>query len=74
MTRQHWFVAVREFVVVAAEQSGAVLLLDDLHLAHHETLILVDDLARLTRTHRLAVIIAQRSDGQRRPGFVPVRR
>ncbi|HET9971514.1 MAG TPA: winged helix-turn-helix domain-containing protein [Streptosporangiaceae bacterium] len=69
MTRQRWFVAVREFVVVAAEQSGAVLLLDDLHLAHRETLILVDDLARLTRTHRLAVIIAQRSDGQRRPGF-----
>jgi len=67
--RQRWFVAVREFLVVAAEQSGAVLLLDDLHLAHREALILVEDLARLTRTHRLAVIIAQRSDGQRRPGF-----
>jgi predicted ATPase len=65
-------VAVREFLVVAAEQSGAVLLLDDLHLAHREALILVDDLAWLTRTHRLAVIIVQRSDGQRRPGFEAV--
>ena len=68
-TRQRWFVAVREFLVAAAEQSGAVLLLDDLHLAHHEALILVDDVARLTRTHRLAVIIAQRSDARTRPGF-----
>ena len=68
-TRQRWFVAVREFLVVAAEQSGAVLLLDDLHLAHREAMILVEDLARLTRTHRLAVIIAQRSDARRRPGF-----
>ena len=61
--------AVREFLVAAAEQSGAVLLLDDLHLAHREAMILVDDVARLTRTHRLAVIIAQRSDARRRPGF-----
>jgi len=68
-TRQRWFVAVREFLVVAAEQPGAVLLLDDLHLAHREATILVEDLARLTRTHRLAVIIAQRSDARRRPGF-----
>ena len=68
-TRQRWFVAVREFLVVAAEQSGAVILLDDLHLAHREAMILVEDLARLTRTHRVAVIIAQRSDAGRRPGF-----
>jgi len=68
-TRQHWFVAVREFLVVAAEQSGAVLLLDDLHLAHREALILVEDVARLTRTHRLAVIIAQRPDARTLPGF-----
>jgi DNA-binding winged helix-turn-helix (wHTH) protein/tetratricopeptide (TPR) repeat protein len=68
-TRQRWFVAVREFLVVAAEQSGAVILLDDLHLAHREAMILVEDLARLTRTHRVAVIIAQRSDARRRPGF-----
>jgi DNA-binding winged helix-turn-helix (wHTH) protein/tetratricopeptide (TPR) repeat protein len=68
-TRQQWFVAVREFLVVAAEQSGAVLLLDDLHLAHREALLLVDDVARLTRTHRLAVIIAQRPDARARPGF-----
>jgi DNA-binding winged helix-turn-helix (wHTH) protein/tetratricopeptide (TPR) repeat protein len=67
--RQHWFVAVREFLVAAAEQSGAVLLLDDLHLAHRETLLLVDDVARLTRGHRLAVIVAQRPDAGRRPGF-----
>jgi len=68
-TRQRWFVAVREFLVAAAEQSGAVLLLDDLHHAHREALLLVDDVARLTRTHRLAVIIAQRPDAPARPGF-----
>src|SRR5262249_36005751 len=67
--RQRWFVTVREFLVSAAEHSGAVLLLDDLHLAHRETLILVEDMARLTRGHRLAVIIAQRSDASARPGF-----
>jgi DNA-binding winged helix-turn-helix (wHTH) protein len=68
-TRPHWFVAVREFLVAAAEQSGAVLLLDDLHLAHREALLLVDDVARLTRMHRLAVIIAQRPDARTPPGF-----
>ena len=68
-TRQHWFVAVREFLVAAAERSGAVLLLDDLHLAHREAVILIEDVARLTRTHRLAVIIAQRPDAPRWPGF-----
>src|SRR5499427_4178311 len=68
-TRQRWFVAVREFLVAAAERSGAALLLDDLHLAHREALILVDDIARLTHAHRLAVIIAERSDARARPGF-----
>jgi len=67
--RQRWFVAVREFLAAAAERSGAVLLLDDLHLAHREALLLVEDVARLTRTHRLAVIIAQRPDAPRWPGF-----
>jgi DNA-binding winged helix-turn-helix (wHTH) protein/tetratricopeptide (TPR) repeat protein len=71
-TRQRWFVTVREFLVAAAEHSGAVLLLDDLHLAHREALILVEDIARLTRGHRLAVIIAQRSDAPTRPGFAVV--
>ncbi len=32
-------------------------------------MILVDDAARLTHRHRLAVIIAQRSDARTRPGF-----
>jgi len=67
--RQHWFVAVREFLVAAAEQSGAVLLLDDLHLAQREALLLVEDVARLARGHRLAVIIAQRPDARSWPGF-----
>src|SRR6516162_2144623 len=67
--RQRWFVTVREFLVAAAEHSGAVLLLDDLHLAYGEALILVEDMARLTRGHRLAVIIAQRSDAPARPNF-----
>ena len=68
-TRQRWFVAVREFLVTAAERSGAVLLLDDVHLADRESLILVDDLARLTRRYRLVVVVAQRSDAVTRPGF-----
>ena len=68
-TRQRWFFAVREFLVAAAERSGAVLLLDDLHLAHREALILVDDIARLTHTHSLAVVITQRSGARARPGF-----
>src|SRR6266545_1702271 len=68
-TRQRWFVAVRELLVAAAEQSGAVLLLDDLQLAHHEALVLVDDLARLTRRHRVAVVVAQRPEAVTRPGF-----
>ena len=68
-TRQRWFVAVREFLVAAAEHPGAVLLLDDLHLAPPEALILIDEVARLTRRHRLAVIIAQRSEARARPGF-----
>lgn len=61
--------AVREFLVAAAEHPGAVLLLDDIDLAPPDALILVDDVARLTRRHGLAVIIAQRSDARVRPGF-----
>ena len=72
-TRQRWFVAVREFLVTAAERWGAVLLLDDLHLADRESLILVDDVARLTRRYRLVVVVAQRSDAVTRPGFEVVK-
>ena len=68
-TRQRWLVAVREFLVTAAEHSGAVLLIDDLHLAPPEALTLIDDAARLTRRHRLDVIIAQRPEARARPGF-----
>ncbi len=68
-TRQRWFVAVRELLVTAAEHSGAVLLLDDLHLADREALSLVDDVARLTRRRRLVVVVAQRPDAEPRPGF-----
>jgi DNA-binding winged helix-turn-helix (wHTH) protein/tetratricopeptide (TPR) repeat protein len=72
-TRQRWFVAVREFLVTAAERSGAVLLLDDLHLADRESLILVADVARLTRRYRLVVIVTERSDAVTRPGFEVVK-
>jgi DNA-binding winged helix-turn-helix (wHTH) protein/tetratricopeptide (TPR) repeat protein len=68
-TRQRWFMAVREFLVTAAEHSGAVLLIDDIHLASPEALALIDDAARLTRNHPLAVVVAQRSDARARPRF-----
>lgn len=68
-TRQRWFVAVREFLVTAAQRSGAVLLLDDLHLADRESLTLVDEMARLTRRHRLVLVVAQRPEAATRPGF-----
>ena len=68
-TRQRWFMAVREFLVTAAGHSGAVLLIDDLHLAPPEALALIDDAARLTCNHPLAVIISQRSDARARPRF-----
>ena len=66
-TRQRWSMAVREFLVTAADHSGAVLLIDDLHLAPPEALTLIDDAARLTRDHPLAVSLdgAQR---ERIPG------
>jgi DNA-binding winged helix-turn-helix (wHTH) protein/tetratricopeptide (TPR) repeat protein len=72
-TRQRWLVAVREFLVTAARRSGAVLLLDDLHVADRETLALVDDLERLTRRHRLVIVIAQRPEAATRPGFEVVK-
>ena len=50
-----------------------MLLLDDLHLADRECLILVDDVARLTRRYRLVVVVAQRSDAVTRPGFEVVK-
>ena len=68
-TRQRWLVAVREFLVAAAGRGGAVLLLDDLHLAGRETLAVADDVARLARHHRVAIVVAQRPDGVVRPGF-----
>jgi hypothetical protein len=68
-TRQRWFMAVREFLVTAAEQSGAVLLIDDLDLASPEALTIINDAARLTRDHPLAVVIAQRSGGRGQPPF-----
>jgi DNA-binding winged helix-turn-helix (wHTH) protein/tetratricopeptide (TPR) repeat protein len=72
-TRQRWLVAVREFLVTAARHSGAVLLLDDLHLADPESLTLVDDLARLTRRHRLVLVTTQRPEAATRPGFEVVK-
>jgi DNA-binding winged helix-turn-helix (wHTH) protein/tetratricopeptide (TPR) repeat protein len=59
-TRQRWLVAVRELLVAAAERAGAVVLLDHVDHAPPEALALVDDVARLTRGHRLALIVAGR--------------
>jgi len=65
-TRQRWLVSVRELLVVAAERSGALLLVDHIDQASPETLALVDDVARLSRGHRVAVVLAGRPHA--RPG------
>jgi DNA-binding winged helix-turn-helix (wHTH) protein/tetratricopeptide (TPR) repeat protein len=62
-TRQRWLVAARELLVVAAEQTGALLLIDHADQAPAEALALVDDMARLTRGHRIAVVVAGRHPG-----------
>ena len=59
-TRQRWLVAVRELLVVAGERCGALLVVDHLDQAPPEALALVDDVARLTRAHRVAVVAAGR--------------
>jgi DNA-binding winged helix-turn-helix (wHTH) protein/tetratricopeptide (TPR) repeat protein len=68
-TRQRWLVAARELLMVAAERSGALLLVDDVDHASLETLALIDDIARLTRGHRIAVVVAGRP--QARAGTGP---
>ena len=59
-TRQRWLVAARELLVVASEAAGALLLVDHADHAPAEALALVDDVARLTRGHRIAVVVAGR--------------
>ena len=59
-TRQRWLVAARELLMVAAERTGAVLAVDHVEHAPPEALALIDDVARLTRSHRIAVVIAGR--------------
>jgi len=59
-TRQRWLVAVREVLVTAAERAGAVVLVDHVDHASPETLALLDDVARLTRRHRVALVVAGR--------------
>jgi DNA-binding winged helix-turn-helix (wHTH) protein/tetratricopeptide (TPR) repeat protein len=59
-TRQRWLVAVRELLAVAAEASGALLLVDNADHASPETLALVDDVARFSRAHPVAVVVAGR--------------
>jgi DNA-binding winged helix-turn-helix (wHTH) protein/tetratricopeptide (TPR) repeat protein len=65
-TRQRWLVAARELLVAAAERSGAVLLVDHVDQASSETLALIDDVARLSRGHGVAVVVAGRPHA--RPG------
>jgi len=59
-TRQRWLVAARELLMVAAERTGVVLAVDHVEHAPPEALALIDDVARLTRSHRIAVVIAGR--------------
>jgi DNA-binding winged helix-turn-helix (wHTH) protein len=68
-TRQRWLVSVREFLIIAAEHSGAALLLDDLHLAHGELMAVIGDLAGLSRHHRLVVVIAHHEEVSAPAGF-----
>jgi DNA-binding winged helix-turn-helix (wHTH) protein/tetratricopeptide (TPR) repeat protein len=68
-TRQRWLVAVRELVTIAAADTGAVLLLDDLHLADRERQNLVADVGRLTGTQRVVVVTAARTRDAAPPGF-----
>jgi DNA-binding winged helix-turn-helix (wHTH) protein/tetratricopeptide (TPR) repeat protein len=65
-SRQRWLVAVRELLMAASEASGAVLLVDHVDHAAPETLALIDDVARLGRGHRVAVVVAGRPHA--RPG------
>ena len=60
-TRQRWLVAARELLMVAAEQAGALVLVDHADHAPAEALALVDDVARLARGHRVAVVVAGRA-------------
>jgi DNA-binding winged helix-turn-helix (wHTH) protein/tetratricopeptide (TPR) repeat protein len=62
-TRQRWLVAARELLLVASEAAGALLLVDHADHAPAEALALVDDVARLTRGHRIAVVVAGRHHG-----------
>jgi DNA-binding winged helix-turn-helix (wHTH) protein/tetratricopeptide (TPR) repeat protein len=73
-TRQRWLVAARELLMVAAERSGALLLVDHVDHASLETLALIDDIARLTRGHRIAVVVAGRPHGRAEapPGWFDV--
>jgi DNA-binding winged helix-turn-helix (wHTH) protein/tetratricopeptide (TPR) repeat protein len=59
-TRQRWLVAARELLMVAAERTGVVLAVDHVEHAPPEALALIDDVARLTRSHRVVVVIAGR--------------
>lgn len=59
-TRQRWLVTVREVLVTAAERAGVVVLVDHVDHASPETLALLDDVARLTRRHRVALVVAGR--------------
>lgn len=60
-TRQRLLVAARELAVAAAG-SGAVLVVDDLHLIDRPTQELAAHIARATRRHRLVVVVSHRAD------------
>jgi DNA-binding winged helix-turn-helix (wHTH) protein/tetratricopeptide (TPR) repeat protein len=57
-TRPRLFLALRELIVAAASTTGAVVVIDDLHLGDSTTREFVAEAARLTRHHRLALVVA----------------
>ena len=72
-TRQRLSVAVGELLVAAAEACGTVLLVDDVDLADPATTIVVEEAVRLSRQHRVAVVVTTRSDAPVAPGAEVVR-
>jgi DNA-binding winged helix-turn-helix (wHTH) protein/tetratricopeptide (TPR) repeat protein len=68
-SRQRLMVAARELLLTSAERAGTVLIVDDVDQTDAATMEVVDEAARLSRAHRVAVIVSTRSDAPAGPGL-----